>query len=511
MRKLLLLATVALVAVLGPVQSATAAPPSETLRKALSVRGLDKHLKELQKIADQNGGTRLSISPGYTASVDYVARLLRKAGYQVTIQPFSFEFVGDVEPAEFERVSPEPKVYATGAEFASMDFSGSGDVTAAIQPVDVVVPIGTNPPNTSTSGCEAADFAGFTPGNIALMQRGTCTFGVKFDNARAAGASAVVIFNEGQPGRDATLLGTLGPPRRDASAIGTSYAVGAELVEMYRANRNPVVRVFTETVGEIRSSSNVIAEATTGNPNEVVMAGAHLDSVFEGPGINDNGTGSANLLEIALIGAQRLGLTKKDTGNHCCRQRIRFAWWGAEEQGLIGSRYYTDNLTPAQREQIDVYLNYDMNGSPNFVRFVGDGSAMGPPGSDKVEQVYLDYFASQGLATDPTPFDNRSDYGSFTAYNIPAGFLFTGAEGVKTPAQAATYGGTAGIAYDPCYHQACDTYANPNRTVLLQMTCASAHALIVWATTTSTLDHGAGGPPAGAGAAKGRCGKGGGT
>jgi Zn-dependent M28 family amino/carboxypeptidase len=512
MRKLLLLAAVALVAVLGPVQSAMAAPPSETLRKALSVGGLDKHLKELQKIADQNGGTRLSISPGYTASVDYVSRLLRKAGYQVTIQPFTFEFVGETAPTTFERVSPNPRPYTPGAEFAIMTYSGSGDVTAPIQPVDVIVPMDpAAPASTSNSGCDEADWAGFTAGNIALLQRGTCTFAVKFDNARAHGASAVVIFNEGQPGRQETLLGTLGPPRRDAPAIGTSYEVGRELVEMYRAGQNPVVRVFTQTVGEQRTSSNVIAEAKTGNPNEVVMAGAHLDSVFAGPGINDNGTGSANLLEIALIGAQRLGLTKKDTGNHCCRQRIRFAWWGAEEQGLIGSRYYTDTLTPAQREQIDVYLNYDMNGSPNFVRFVGDGSAMGPPGSDKVEQVYLDYFASQGLATDPTPFDNRSDYGSFTAYNIPAGFLFTGAEGVKTPAQAATYGGTAGIAYDPCYHQACDTYANPNRDVLLQMTCASAHALIVWATTTSTLDHGVGGPPAGAGAAQGRCGKGGGN
>jgi Zn-dependent M28 family amino/carboxypeptidase len=289
-----------------------------------------------------------------------------------------------------------------------MTFSGSGDVTAPIQPVDVTVPASPTP--SSTSGCDEADWAGFTAGNIALLQRGTCTFGAKFDNARAHGASAVVIFNEGQPGRQDTVLGTLGPPRRDAPAIGTSYEVGRELVQMYRDGQNPVVHVFTQTVGEQRSSSNVIAEAKTGNPNEVVMAGAHLDSVFAGPGINDNGTGSANLLEVALTAAKKLGLTGKgddDDAAPCCRQRIRFAWWGAEEQGLIGSRYYTNSLTPAQREQIDVYLNYDMNGSPNFLRFVGDGSVGGPPGSDKIEQIYLASTSRGGAYAPPPPITIR--------------------------------------------------------------------------------------------------------
>src|SRR5918992_1387871 len=117
-----------------------------------------------------------------------------------------------------------------------------------------------------------------------------------------------------------------------------------------------------------------------------------------------------------------------------------------------------------------------MNGSPNFVRFVGDGSTGGPPGSDKIEQLYIDYFASEGLATDPTPFDNRSDYGAFTPHGIPAGFLFTGAEGTKTQAQAEVYGGTAGMPYDPCYHQACDTFQNVNRVVLKQMLRANAFA-----------------------------------
>jgi Zn-dependent M28 family amino/carboxypeptidase len=170
---------------------------------------------------------------------------------------------------------------------------------------------------------------------------------------------------------------------------------------------------------------------------------------------------------------------------------------GAEEQGLIGSRYYTSQLTPAQREQIDLYLNYDMNGSPNFVRFVGDGSVGGPPGSAMIEQLYIDYFSSEGLATDPTPFDNRSDYGAFTTpHQIPAGFLFTGAEGVKTAAQAQVYGGAAGVAYDPCYHQACDTFDNVNKVVLTQMLRANAFAKACWL-TSPPLDRGLGGPAPG--------------
>ena len=138
-----------------------------------------------------------------------------------------------------------------------------------------------------------------------------------------------------------------------------------------------------------------------------------------------------------------------------------------------------------------------MNGSRNYVRFIGAGTTGGPPGSDDIERVYAEWFASVGLATDRSAFDNRSDYGAFTPYAIPAGFLFTGAEGVKTPAQAATYGGTAGAPYDACYHQACDTIDNVNTTVLLQMARAAAGVLICWS-TSPPLDHGVGGPAPGA-------------
>ncbi|HEY5887200.1 MAG TPA: M28 family peptidase, partial [Acidimicrobiales bacterium] len=173
--------------------------------------------------------------------------------------------------------------------------------------------------------------------------------------------------------------------------------------------------------------------------------------------------------------------------------RVRFAFWGGEEDGLIGSEYYVSQLSPRALRQHAVNLNFDMVASPNFVRFVydGDGSAFGatgPNGSARVEQVFLDYFASQGLATEPTEFDGRSDYFGFINNGIPAGGLFTGAEGIKTTEEAAVYGGMPGVAYDSCYHQACDTIDNLNDLALDQMSDAVAHATLTFAETTSAIN-----------------------
>jgi Zn-dependent M28 family amino/carboxypeptidase len=181
------------------------------------------------------------------------------------------------------------------------------------------------------------------------------------------------------------------------------------------------------------------------------------------------------------------------------RNKLRFAWWSAEEEGLLGSTYYVSQLSQVEKDQILLNLNFDMVGSPNFVRFVydGDNSAFpagvngvqaGPAGSGLIEDVFTDYFDSKGLASEPTPFNGRSDYGPFIAEGIPAGGLFTGAEGIKTAAEAAIYGGTAGQPYDPCYHLACDTYANNSNTGLDQMSDAVAHAVLFFANTKSNVD-----------------------
>ena len=215
-----------------------------------------------------------------------------------------------------------------------------------------------------------------------------------------------------------------------------------------------------------------------------MVVGAHLDSVAEGPGINDNGSGSAAILETALQ-MDKLGIAPTN--------RIRFAFWGGEEDGLIGSEYYVSQLTARQVKDHAVNLNFDMVGSPNFVRYVydGDGSAFGekgPNGSALVEKVFLDYFKSQNLPVVPTAFDGRSDYFGFINNGIPAGGLFTGAEDLKTAEEAAIFGGTAGAPLDPCYHAACDTIANVNQTVLEEMADAIAHSTLTFGMTTSAVN-----------------------
>ncbi|MBB3728929.1 M28 family metallopeptidase [Nonomuraea dietziae] len=192
---------------------------------------------------------------------------------------------------------------------------------------------------------------------------------------------------------------------------------------------------------------NVIADWPGGNPDDVLMVGAHLDSVTAGPGINDNGSGSAAILETALeVSRQALQPSK----------HLRFAWWGAEELGLRGSQYYVTNLPTAERSKIKGYLNFDMVGSPNAGYFLYDGdnsdgvgSGPGPAGSAELERTLQDYFASIGVPTRGTDFDGRSDYGPFISRGIPAGGTFTGAEGIKSSAQAQLWGGTAGQALRP--------------------------------------------------------------
>jgi len=463
------------------VPTSTAVDSSE-LRDEVELSDIRDHQEELQEIADENNGTRASGTPGFEESADYVFKKLRNAGYRVTRQTFDFPFFQELSDPLFQQVLPNNVVYTPNdaAGFFTMTYSGAGDAIAEIQAVDVVVPIGTNPPSTSNSGCEPEDFttAGFVAGRIALVQRGTCTFQLKAENAQAAGAVGVVIFNEGQPGREDAINGTLNEPTVSIPVIGATYAIGASLVELSRSG--PVtVQLTTDTISEIRQTQNIIADSRRGDPNNVIVIGAHLDSVLAGPGINDNGSGTATILEIARQIAKE-GIRTK--------HRLRFAFWGGEELGLLGSEHYVGALTPEDLAKIKLNLNFDMLGSPNFVRFVydGDGSDTpnaGPPGSDAIEQVFLDYFAEQGLETAPTAFDGRSDYGPFIAVGIPAGGLFSGAEGVKTPEEAATYGGTAGEAYDHCYHQACDTFDNNNDVGLDQLADAAAHAVLYWGQT----------------------------
>ncbi len=446
---------------------------SEKLRKALTVDGITEQLEQLQAIADANGGNRASGFPGFDASADYVAETLDDAGWEVTREPFSFHAFFQDAPSTFEQISPDAEVYEEDVDYNTSEFSGTGDVTADLIAIDLVLP--PTPAPSSTSGCEAGDFTGTgVSGNVALIQRGTCPFGQKVDNAAAAGAAAVVLFNEGQPGRTDVINGTLGGPNKPIPTVDTSFALGNDLSNGVTSGATgTVVHVATTTHSEFRETENVLAETPGGDPDNVVMAGAHLDSVAEGPGINDNGTGSATLLELAeQIDKKHVEPT----------QKLRFAWWGAEESGLVGSTEYVNQLTEEEGADIALYLNFDMIGSPNFARLIydGNGSAFGSPGpagSDAIERTFERYFENSGLASGQTAFDGRSDYGPFIAVGIPAGGLFTGAEGIKTEAQQAAYGGTAGEAFDPCYHSACDDITNISTRGLDQMSDAVAHAV----------------------------------
>lgn len=224
---------------------------------------------------------------------------------------------------------------------------------------------------------------------------------------------------------------------------------------------------FTTTIQQFTSSGrtgyNLIADWPGGDTNQVIMSGSHLDSVTAGAGINDNGSGSAAVLETALAVSR--------AGFHPTKH-LRFAWWGAEELGLVGSRYYVSSLSTANRSKISGYLNFDMIGSPNPGYFVYDDDPA-------IEKTFKEYYAGLGVPTEiETEGDGRSDHAPFKNAGVPVGGLFSGADYVKTAAQAAKWGGTSGLAFDRCYHSSCDTTANINDTALNRNSDAVAYA--VW-------------------------------
>ena len=490
--KLVLALVLALLVAFGVVGTAAMAIPTDTtaLRNAVSVERIIKHERAFQKIADSNGGTRVTGTQGYDASADYVAGKLKAAGYNVTVQEFTHPFFQVRTDTIFSQTAPEAKSYSEETDFHIAAYSGSGNlVDAQVVPTnDIIIP--PTPTPSSNSGCEAEDFPtpSATEDQVALIQRGTCSFRLKADNAQAAGYAAAIIFNEGQPGRTDVIGGGLGGPGVDIPVLITSFGVGQEL---YNNNvPGTTVSISADTIAEERTTSNVIADYPGGRTDRTLMVGAHLDSVPEGPGINDNGSGVAGILEIAL---QIKKLNIKPT-NH-----VRFGFWGAEESSppMWGSQaYLLEELSPAEREDIALYLNFDMIGSPNYVRFVYDGEDptlpfgdLPPTGSKEIEDVFLEYFDSQNLDTESIPFDSRSDYQSFFDEGIPAGGIISGDADKKTVEQAATYGGVPGLAYDPCYHQECDTLKDALQSAEVdQVEAAYGDAVIVGNVNTKALD-----------------------
>jgi Zn-dependent M28 family amino/carboxypeptidase len=481
-----------LLALALPATAATAAPGNACdrqnnntyakLLECVTLDGVLDHERAFQKISDNSTDpvypmSRAAGTDGYADSVDYVAGLLKDAGYTVTLDPVEITFNF---PAVLRQLTPVQGEYETGV----FTGSGSGTVQGQVIPVDINL----TGDRASTSGCEAADFAGIDfsgLADIALVQRGTCNFGDKAFFAQQAGAEAVIVFNQGNtPDREGLVVADASS-RTDGTTVAHGIPVVGASFAQGQALAQPGATAYVQVVpAETRTDYNVIAELPGKNTANVVMAGAHLDSVEAGPGINDNGSGSSALLETALM----LANTKPEN-------TLRFGWWAAEEQGLVGSADYVEGLSQTERDRIALYMNYDMVASPNYVQMVYDSDESTwtapvdiPAGSTAIEDLYESYYTKVGVPYDDAEYSGRSDYEAFILAGIPSGGLFTGAEVIKTEEQEKIWGGTAGEQFDPCYHEECDTIDNLALDALEVNSDLIAFAMLTFSYSTETVN-----------------------
>ncbi|MDQ0942297.1 Zn-dependent M28 family amino/carboxypeptidase [Streptomyces sp. V1I1] len=402
-----------------------------------------KHLQKFQQIADTTGGHRAAGTLGHDASAAYVYQQLKKSGYDVSYHQFDFIYT-ETQAEKLSVLTPAPR----DIEIKAMTYTKSTPV-GGIKADLAAVPV------DETTGCEPADYASGTfTGKIALIKRGGCTFGAKQAAAADAGAAGAIIYNNA----DGALAGTLGDSATGKIPTGGITKAEGEKLAADLATGPVSISFEIRQLQQKRVTNNVIAETRGGNAANTVMLGSHLDSVTAGPGINDNGSGSAGLLEVA----QELAKSKSKPAN-----KVRFAWWSAEENGLLGSEAYVAQLSSLGKQEIKLYLNFDMIASPNYGLFVYDGddsdgvgAGPGPVGSAQLERDINEFLDKRGTPHEGTDFTGRSDYGPFIEVGIPSGGTFTGAEGIKTDKQAEKFGGTAGVAYDSCYHAKCDTISN---------------------------------------------------
>ena len=431
------------------MQQATGNPAAAEFANAIhnkvTADAMMAHLAKLQEIANANNGTRAVGTPGYEASVDYVVNTLRNSGFDVQTPEFSARVSHTDKPAL--------TVAGKTVEARALEF------TIGTPPDGVSAPLVPGPVGEG-AGCQASDFDGLpVQGAVVLVDRGTCPFAQKEAAAAQRGAVAMIVADNVD---EKEMGGTLGA-NTDVKipVVSVSRSVGGQL----RAQPGPTTIKLNASVQSFRAR-NVIAQTKTGSPTDVVMAGAHLDSVPEGPGINDNGSGVAAVLETAV----QLG------NSPAVHNAVRFGFWGAEELGLIGSRNYVESLDLNGLKDIALYLNFDMLASPNPGYFTYDGDqslpmdARGhpvvPEGSAGIERTLVAYLKSAGKTAQDTSFDGRSDYDGFTLAGVPAGGLFSGAEDKKSAEQAKLWGGTADEPFDPNYHKKTDTLDHIDRTSL---------------------------------------------
>jgi Zn-dependent M28 family amino/carboxypeptidase len=422
----------------SPTIPATGSAAPSTGQSAVIESGrIRTDLQALEAIATANGGIRTVGTVGYEASVEFVANRLRDLGYAVQTPEFEMDSFAEDPGASLS--IDGGATFAGGADFHAMIYSASGEVRGR------VVAIGFE--DSESGGCQASDFADFPRGAVALTPPGRCFRRDVVLNAVAAGASALVVAYPQWPRgevRRPTLLAAAGV---DIPALSASGPLGKAL--QVAGNKGSQVTISVHTRIEAVTVRNVIAESHA-VAERIVVLGGHLDSVNDGPGINDNGSGVAALLDVARVMA---------TAHPSVR--VRFALFAGEEYGLFGSLAYVDALHSAERGEIAAYLNLDMIGSPNFVPIVYDAPSAAR-GSRAITDFLVGYLRQAGIGAEPTDIGSSSDHVAFDGAGIPTGGIFSGASEIKTPHQAEAFGGTAGEALDACYHLACDTAANVN-------------------------------------------------
>ncbi|MFN1834952.1 M28 family peptidase [Balneola sp. MJW-20] len=451
---------------------------TKKLLECVTLEGVRSHQAALQNIADANGGDRSAGSSGYSASADYVSDLLMEAGYIVERQAVEFTTYRQLGPTILEQISPVATTYTEGVDHAIMSYSAAADVTAPVSAVDLDLGSG----NNSSSGCEPTDFAGFPVGSIALVQRGACTFQLKAENAEAAGAVGVIIFNQGNtPGREVFFAGTLTENYAGSlPVVSATYARGVE----WAGTPGLTLRLAVDAGIVELSADNILADLPGKNTGNVVMAGAVLDSPLGSPGINNNGSGSAAVLETALQ------MAKVRPQNS-----LRFAWWGADNFGLRGSQEYLLNLPEEEFQKIAAYLNFDVIGSPNYVTFIYDGDdsdGNNPipaiPGSEVIEDLFQSYYDDIVQPTKGINLYFGTASQNFLLSGVPSGGIYSGSFEIKTAEEASIWGGSSGDQLDPCTFLACDTFDNVSLEALDFNSDAAAYAILNLAMNTSLIN-----------------------
>jgi hypothetical protein len=398
------------------------------------------HMTSFQQIADANPGSdghpsRNSGEPGYLASVNYAANLLRAAGYRVTIQQYNYAYSGYSSVPLLGEVSPGESGFAYGPDFNITSNSGNGDVTAQVQSVGNILIPAPSTPNSSTSGCASSDFTGFVAGRIALIQRGTCTFGMKVSLATTAGASGIIIFNEGSTGETAaTSCGSFSNGARIPVVCVASYAAGVTLYNQAQLGAT-IVHVRIQPFSDTRPDYNLIADSPYGDTTHVVVVDAHLDAIY-GAGMLDNASGSATILEIALK------MATTSTTN-----QLRYIWFGGEETGLHGSIYYTQALAAGDLGRIVFDVDADVTATPNYVYAIADPATGCCSNIVAASQVGNNYFSSYFTAAG-LPFDDWNNIGtdsySFAQVGVPNTGVLTAQDCCKSTADVAKFGGFTG-------------------------------------------------------------------